>query len=296
MPNLAQNPYADVVENVQPIAAKVSTLKIGGQELTSTEIGWLDGVTAGTVTASKAVVVDASKNISRFETVTADALDLSSGTPASHPINLESLTLADNTNAIRGISITPTRISGWTAFSGTVDATPAQVYTDYRELHTEGVAEVLGAGFFPFMDSGASCKSMFAIQAICQVDAGSTVTTAAGAPAVGIFPIWAKLLLNGETFNSGGVAATMFLAVQSNVTDVSAEDVSAINVENASGTTKSLLHLTNTSSGFTNLLWLPDDELPAKSTETNGGSQNGWIKVLIGTETRYIRLWDTAPS
>jgi len=88
----------------------------------------------------------------------------------------------------------------------------------------------------------------------------------------------------------------MFLAVQSNVTDVSAEDVSAINVENASGVTKSLLHLTNTASGFTNLFWLPDDELPAKSTETNGGTQSGWIKVLIGTATRYIKLWDTAPS
>jgi len=226
----------------------------------------------------------------------ANQLDLSFGTPTSHPINLEGITLPANTNAIRGASVNPTRASGWISFSGTVSATPAQVYTDYRELHTTGVAEVLGAGLFPFMDSGASCKSMFALQAICEVDAGATVLTAAGAPAVGIFPIFAKLLLNGETFNSGGVAAAIFLAVQSNVTDVSAQDVSAINVENASGVTKSLLHLTNTANGFTNLLWLPDDEMPAKSTETNGGTQAGWIKVLIGSATRYIRLWDTAPS
>jgi hypothetical protein len=226
----------------------------------------------------------------------ANQLDLSGGTPTIHPINLEGLTLPANSNVIRGASINPTRTSGWISFSGTVGATPAQVYTDYRELHTTGVAEVLGAGLFPFMDSGASCKSMFALQAICEVDAGATVLTAGGAPAVGIFPIFAKLLLNGETFNSGGVAAAMFLSVQSNVTDVSSEDVSAINVENASGTTKSLLHLTNTNAGFTNLFWLPDDELPAKSTETNGGTQSGWIRVLIGSAVRYIKLWDTAPS
>jgi len=253
--------------------------------------------TAGTVEASKVVSVDASKNVGRFETISADALNLSSGTPASHPINMESLTLPANSNAIRGASVNPTRTSGWISFSGTVGATPAQVYTDYRELHTNGVAQVLGAGFFPFMDSGASSNSMFAVQAICQVDAGATVTTAAGAPATGIFPVFAKLLLNGETFNSGGVAAAIFLAVQSNVTDVSAQDVSAINIENASGTTKSLLHLTNTANGFTNLLWLPDDGKPASLT--NGSDLNdisatanaGWIKVLIGSTVRYIPLY-----
>jgi len=223
-------------------------------------------------------------------------LDLSFGTPTSHPINLEGITLPANTNAIRGASVNPTRTSGWISFSGTVGATPAQVYTDYRELHTTGVAEVLGAGLFPFMDSGASCASMFALQAIAEVDAGSTVLTAGGVAGVGIFAINAKLLLNGETFNSGGVASALRLAVQSNVTDVSTQDVSALNIENASGVTKSLLHQINTANGFTNLLWLPDDGLPALSTQTNGGSQLGWIKVLVGTVTRYIRLWDTAPS
>jgi hypothetical protein len=225
-----------------------------------------------------------------------DQISFVGHTPTDHLINLEGVTLAASTNVMRGANVNPTRASGWTSFSGTVTTTPAQVYTDYRELHTAGVAEVLGLGLFTFMDSGASCISLFGLQAIAEVDAGATVLTAAGAPAVGIFAIWAKLLLNGETFNSGGVAAAMFLSVQSNVTDVSARDVSAINVENASGVTKSLLHLTNTNAGFTNLLWLPDDGLPGKSTQTNGGSQEGWIKVLIGSATRYIRLWSTAPS
>jgi hypothetical protein len=228
--------------------------------------------------------------------ISENGFDLSSQSPTSHPLNFSSMTLADNTNVIRGTSVNPTRASGWIAFTGTVGATPAQVYTDYRELHTNGVAEVLGAGSFVFMDSGASCKSLFGGQDIAEVDAGSTVLSAEGAPAVGVFARWMKLLLNGETFTPGGVAAVQFLSVQSNVTDVSAEDVAVWNIENASGVTKSIMHLTNTANGFTNLLWLPDDELPAKSTQTNAGTQSGWIKVLIGTATRYIKLWDTAPS
>ena len=40
-----------------------------GTDLSSAEIAVLDGVTAGTVTASKAVVVDASKNIGTFGTI-----------------------------------------------------------------------------------------------------------------------------------------------------------------------------------------------------------------------------------
>jgi len=228
-------------------------------------------------------------------TITNSPIDFASTTQTTHPINFSGMTLASNTNVIRGASVNPTRTSGWISFSGTISTTPAQTYTDYRELHTTGTAEVLGIGSFPFMDSGSSCKSMFAVQAICEVDAGSTVLASTG-PGVGIFPIFSKLLLNGETFTTGGVGAAIFASVQANVTSVANEDVSAINVECASGTIKSLLHLTNTTNGFTNLLWLPDDGLPALSTQTNGGTQSGWIKVLVGTAVRYIRLWDTAPA
>ena len=42
-----------------------------GTELTGTEIALLDGITAGTVTASKAVVVDSNKDIASFRNVTA---------------------------------------------------------------------------------------------------------------------------------------------------------------------------------------------------------------------------------
>ena len=43
---------------------------IGGNTLSSTELLYLDGVTAGTVTASKALVVDSNKDISSLRNIT----------------------------------------------------------------------------------------------------------------------------------------------------------------------------------------------------------------------------------
>ena len=219
------------------------------------------------------------------------AIDFSNSTPADHAINFSSMTLPDSTNVIRGASVNPTRASGWISFSGTVGATPAQVYTDYRELHTTGVAEVLGAGLFPFMDSGASCASMFALQAICEADSGSTVLTASGAPAVGIFPLYAKCLINGATFNSGGVAAAAFLSFQANVTDVSARDTSMINMEVASGGIQNVIKFQVTAAaGATNLFNFTDDADPVIAVtgynDTSGAADKG-LHILVGS-TEYI--------
>ena len=51
---------------------------IDGSKLDATELQYLDGLTAGTVTASKAVVVDASKNISSFGTLGATTVSATS--------------------------------------------------------------------------------------------------------------------------------------------------------------------------------------------------------------------------
>jgi hypothetical protein len=53
------------------------SLVVNGNTLTGTELGYVDGVTAGTVTASKAVVVDASKDIGDFRNV--DVVNLDAG-------------------------------------------------------------------------------------------------------------------------------------------------------------------------------------------------------------------------
>ena len=59
-----------------------STLIVDGASIDSGELTALDGVTAGTVTASKAVIVDANKDITGFRNVSlsTDASVLSFGT------------------------------------------------------------------------------------------------------------------------------------------------------------------------------------------------------------------------
>jgi len=218
----------------------------------------------------------------------------------SHLISFEGATLAANCNAIRGASLNPTRASGWISFSGTVEDTPAQVYTDYRELHTTGEAEILGFGAFPFMDSGAECKSMFALQAICEVDAGATVLSADDAPAIGIFPLSAKCLLNNSTFAAGGVAACAFLSFQANGQDVKAEDTSILNMEVASGGIQNIIKFRCTSvTGATYLLNLADNGLPGEKTAAATTAVNnvvGNIKVLIGDQVGYINVHSAKAS
>jgi hypothetical protein len=53
-----------------------ATLAIGSASIVEAELETIDGVTAGTVAASKAVVVDSNKNISSFGTVGASTIDL----------------------------------------------------------------------------------------------------------------------------------------------------------------------------------------------------------------------------
>jgi hypothetical protein len=178
--------------------------------------------------------------------ISEQGFDLSSITPTSHPLNFSSMTLADNTNVIRGTSVIPTRASGWIAFTGTVGATPAQVYTDYRELHTTGVAEVLGFGSFPYMDAGASCKSMFGGQDIAFVSTGSTIDSAAGAAGTGIYARWMKTTIDGATFTSGGRAAVNFKSFQVNVTSVGGEETAIDDIEIASGQIGSIWRIRKT--------------------------------------------------
>ena len=218
----------------------------------------------------------------------------------SHFIDFEGMTLSASKNAIRGVSVNPTRGSGWISFSGTVGATPAQVYSDYRELHTTGVAEVLGFGSFPYMDSGSSCASMFAHQAIAYVSTGATVATAAGAAGVGIFAFTGKTVIDGATFHSSGVAAVAHLSFQVNVTNVQALDTSILNMEVASGGIQQIFKFRCTAAkGATYFVNLADNGEPAtkttaKTTQTN--NVVGSIKVLIGDQVAYINAHSAAAA
>ncbi len=78
-----------------------------------------------------------------------------------------------------------------------------------------------------------------------------------------------------------------------NTADKAAE-TTGICVWNMGGTQDHVINVVNSGTGFTNLFKITDDGKPAQSTSTtvtNVGAR-GWIKVLIGSATRYIALGD----
>jgi cytoskeletal protein CcmA (bactofilin family) len=120
-----------LTSGVLTVAGEVSmtTLDIGGTDVTSTaaELNLLDGITAGTVSASLAVIVDSNKDISGFRNVTltgeldAGSLDISGdadidGTLEADAITINGTTLAEtisdtvgamvSSNTETGISVT----------------------------------------------------------------------------------------------------------------------------------------------------------------------------------------------
>ena len=57
--------------NYSGMDIKAGSITVGGNAISSAELAFLDGVTAGTVTASKAVVVDSSKDVAEIRNLTA---------------------------------------------------------------------------------------------------------------------------------------------------------------------------------------------------------------------------------
>ncbi len=101
-----------------------------GTEITATEIGFLDGVTAGTATASKAVVLGASKEISTITTATIT--------------NLTSTT------------ITPTTIAGTPNFSGAPTFASTSTFTGSPTFNGD---PIIGAGKTINLDSATATLS-----------------------------------------------------------------------------------------------------------------------------------------
>ena len=96
------------------------TLTLGsGAELTEAELEFLDGITAGTVAASKAVVVDSNKDAASFRNITltgeldAATLDISSTIDVDGAATLASLVCEAEATFGGGYGSTGATIYGW---------------------------------------------------------------------------------------------------------------------------------------------------------------------------------------
>ena len=93
---------------------------------------------------------------------------------------------------------------------------------------------------------------------------------------------------------SGSVHRVMQLVCDNAAGANKATESSGLCIWNMAGTWDNAINVVVSGSGFTNFALFTDDGTPAQSTSTtvtNTGSK-GWIKVKVGTATRYIALGD----
>jgi len=100
----------------------------------------------------------------------------------------------------------------------------------------------------------------------------------------------------GGTYGAGSVIRGIQIFCDNNAGGNDPVESTGLAIWNQAGTIVNAINVVESGSGFTNFATITDGGVCAMSTQTNGGTQSGWIKVVIGTATRYVKLWDTSPS
>ena len=222
------------------------------------------------------------------------SIDFSNSSPESHGIDFSSMTLPASSNVIRGTSIVPTRVSGWVAFSGTLSSVSA--YMDYMELHTAGTEIVYGSGRFAFADSGADVNTILSQQAITTMSSGSTLATAGGSPLAGAYAAQFKMLFDGATIESGAISAVACFLYQSNVTSISGEQTSILQLSVDSGLLQNIIHINAGASALSTYFLNVSDAISPFTTygadnQPNAAGADLGIRCLVGGAEYWIPLY-----
>ena len=182
-----------------------STLKVGPYELSQADIGFLDGITAGTAAASKAVVLDASSDVTGLRSVTG------SGNAKF-----------DNFQALSAVS-TPSLVLGGTAVSSTAaelnildGVTSTATELNYLGGFTEAVIDK-GSDSLAFWDSNVGAIRRESVSDFLTAVAGAGISVSGdqlvadggGAPAA---------VVHGDTLTEGFNYLTGALAGNAEVT------------------------------------------------------------------------------
>jgi len=225
------------------------------------------------------------------------SMDFTGAVLASHGINFSDITLPASSNVIRGANVNPTRVSGWTSFTG-IQATGFQ-YSDYRELHTGGDAAIVGFGSFPFADDGATIDTMMAYQGICEIDSGATLATRGGDPTKGVHPGWFKVLMaEGSVYETGGRVAPVWSDVQLNgVGAVDDEETFNFLVTSGGSKLRSVSKLESVA-GWVNYFELDSEMEPVIAVtgynDTSGAGDKG-LHVKVGAAEYIIPMYLKTP-
>ena len=211
---LTHTPNATVTSSTLAVAGNLTVggnLTLGsGAELSEAELEMLDGITAGTVAASKAVVVDANKDIASFRNITltgeldAGSLDVSGDADIDGTLEADAMTL--NGTAITTVATLSTGISNGNLpvfTSGVADDDFLRV--NGTSIEGRSASEVLSdigasavAGSSSIVTTGAlnagSITSGFGT-----IDTGSSTITTTGVGTFGSLDISGDIDVDGTT-------------------------------------------------------------------------------------------------
>lgn len=192
MGNETQIDWAGMTPVVKGIRVGANAPGQTGTELTGSEITLLDGLTAGTVTASKAVTVDSSKNVNGFNAVTITG-PVGTGAASAGVLNLNTLeaTVVDDdqlgridfkAQAETGADAILVAASIWAEAEATFDATTNTTALVFATGTSEAAAEktrISGNGTLTHTASlatGATAADRATIKGIYMTAANVAVT------------------------------------------------------------------------------------------------------------------------
>lgn len=265
----------DVIVNSLLVGA--SSPGQSGTDIGTTDLTALAGVTAGTVTASKVVIVDASKNASTFGSIGAANVNLSAGTASVAPI-----TLASGTN-LTTAAVGATEFDG-KVFYDTAVASTRQVRRDEMFTYSNVVTTLVNnsTGAQNIFNTGSATLSLpaattYMFEGFFNIGTGGTThTTAFGlAPSSAFTDIhyWSEL----ASVTSGTINTSAWSTL-----DVATANATVLNATSTATTT--LIYVMG--SFRTNLATTITPQItfsagPTGTCQTNIGS---WFRVYpIGT-------------
>lgn len=227
----------------QDMTVHVNDLIVDGTALSTTELQYLDGVTAGTVTASKAVVVDASKDISTFGTVTTGVLaatTLTGATSIDTPLVTNATLVIESLNPMTfkfndtdGLQLDNAAIS---AFAAATDTAGSDVYAETEDAGASATtAKTGGLLNIKTGDGSAGAAAVVAgaggAMALSSGGGGAASGTAAGGAggAVGLTASAGGAHTGGGATGAGGAggAASLVAGAGADTSNVGADNAGA---------------------------------------------------------------------
>ena len=234
-----------------PAAGAFTSLTVGGAAISEAELEMLDGITAGTVAASKAVVVDANKDIASFRNITltgeldAGSLDVSGDVDVDGTLETDALSIASTTvtstaaelNILDGVTSTTAELNildGVTSTAAELNILDG-VTSTAAELNYNDTGAAVGtvvASKTVTVDANKDAASFRNITLTGELDAGS-LDVSGDADIDGTLETDA-LSINGTTVTSTAAELNILDGVTSTAAELNYLDITTLGTSEAS--------------------------------------------------------------